>query len=79
MAYTPELDRAASGFVRRLAWAVNRPMTSVLEELVLHVAEAVDADKVCLACRDTSRGAQCIIKRRPAIGRKDISRLLRAS
>lgn len=63
MAYTPELDRAASGFVRRLAWAINRPMTLVLEELVLHAAEAVDADKVCPACRDRSQCIQCYLNR----------------
>lgn len=61
MAYTPELDRAASGFVRRIAWAAGRPMTSVPTELVFHVAQSVDAEKVCSACRDSSSCSQCYL------------------
>jgi len=59
MAYMPELDRAVSGLVRRIAWAAGKPMTSVLAELVLHVAQSVDPEK---ACRVAWRSSECYPK-----------------
>ena len=65
MAYSPELEPAVSGFVRRVAWALRMPMTVTLEELVLLVAESVDPEKVCPFCRDRSRCAECYLKLPP--------------
>ena len=42
MAYSPELEKAVSAYVRRVAWALRMPMTVTLENLVLHVAERTD-------------------------------------
>lgn len=78
MAYTPELDRALSGFVRRIAWALRTPMTAALEDVVLLVAERADPEKICPYCRDRSRCSQCYLKRPPQPNGTRLSRLLKA-
>lgn len=52
MAYTPELSLKSSGMLCRVAWAVNAPMTRVMEDLIKLIPIMFDADKVCAACRD---------------------------
>ena len=65
MAYTPELEQAVSAYVRRVAWALRMPMTVTLEDLVLHVAERTDPEKVCPSCQDRSHCPQCYLNRPP--------------
>ncbi|HUX20937.1 MAG TPA: hypothetical protein VMW69_06830 [Spirochaetia bacterium] len=55
MAYTPELDREVSGFLRRIVWAENHPMTSTLMSIVWYVAFDAGSKWGCAACRDRSR------------------------
>ena len=38
MAYSPELNRDYSGALRRIAWAIDLPMTTTLEEVISRVA-----------------------------------------
>lgn len=59
MAYTPELDQEVSAYLRRIAWAAGKPMSVVLQELVLHAMQSVDLPKVCPACEDTSQCRAC--------------------
>ena len=54
MAYTPELSQDYSGLLRRLAWALKRPMTETLERTIEHAVMTVDWRLVCMSCRDTS-------------------------
>ena len=65
MAYTPELEHAVSAYVRRVAWALRMPMTVTLEDLVLHVAERTDPEKVCPFCQDRSHCPECYLNRPP--------------
>lgn len=59
MAYTPELSRRHSGTLRRIAWALEIPMTKAMGRVFEHVAGVVDKEKVCKACRDNSACENC--------------------
>ena len=55
MAYTPELSQRHSGTLRRIAWAMDMPMTQAIEEVFEHLATKIlDKEKVCAKCRDKS-------------------------
>lgn len=79
MSYTPQLDRASSALLRRIAWAADRPMTSVLEGIVHHAAESIDREKVCAACRDKSQCLLCLLNARlDSQAHADVGELFRA-
>jgi hypothetical protein len=59
MAYTPELSQEHSGILRRIAWALELPMTKAIEEVLDHVGTLIDSKKVCRACRDRSFCKDC--------------------
>jgi hypothetical protein len=63
MAYTPELSQRHSGTLRRIAWALERPMTQAIENVFEHVGGILDAEKVCGACRDKSFCNDCAFSR----------------
>jgi hypothetical protein len=46
MTYTPEMTMKSSRTLRRIAWALDMPMTKAIE-------------KVCQACRDRSKCSDC--------------------
>jgi len=62
MAYTPTLSYENSCNLRRLAWFLNKPMTSTLETLIellsVRMAE-INPGEVCATCRDKSRCERC--------------------
>ena len=60
MAYTPELTREYSGTLRRIAWALEMPMTKALEAVFDHIGKDIENKKVCNACRDKSFCEQCV-------------------
>jgi len=62
MAYTPELTYHYSCTLRRLAWAVNKPMTRAIEDVIDFAARYVDGQKVCDACRDKTRCVDCLFE-----------------
>jgi len=59
MAYTPELSSKSSSTLRRLAWALDVPMTQAIERVFEHLPLIVDRKKVCGACRDKSKCHGC--------------------
>jgi hypothetical protein len=63
MAYTPELSRTHSGALRRIAWAMEIPMTKAMVEIFEIVGDALDNDKICSACRDRSFCNDCLFKK----------------
>jgi len=63
MAYTPELSQRHSGTLRRLAWAINKPMTKTLEQLFEFFGSSVDSLKICDACKDQSFCNDCVFYR----------------
>ena len=47
MAYTPELSYQSSCTLRRIAWALNIPMTEAIERVFEHLPRILDKRKIC--------------------------------
>ena len=62
MAYTPELSQRSSSVLRRLAWALDIPMTKAMERVIEHITMIVDNKKVCSKCRDKTKCNTCVFK-----------------
>ena len=60
MAYTPELSQKHSCILRRIAWALDKPMTRAIEDVFEYVGRAIDRKQVCQACRDKTKCSDCI-------------------
>jgi len=60
MAYTPQLTYRSSCTLRRIAWALNVPMTKAMERVFDHLPKIVDKEKVCQGCRDKTRCDDCV-------------------
>jgi len=60
MAYTPELSQDYSGALRRIAWALELPMTTALEEVIFQIGREVDHGLICKSCRDNSFCERCL-------------------
>jgi len=59
MAYTPELSMKSSCTLRRIAWALDMPMTKAIEKVFEHLPEILNSTMICQACRDKSRCSEC--------------------
>lgn len=59
MAYTPTLSDRSSAALRRMAWAMQVPMTKAMEELLHYLPRIIDRQAVCNACRDKSKSKEC--------------------
>ena len=60
MAYTPELTYRHSCALRRIAWALDMPMTKAMGTVFDYIGKIVDSSKVCDACRDKTRCKDCV-------------------
>ena len=60
MAYTPELSLKGSQTLRRIAWALNKPMTKTIEIVIKNITLFIDSKKVCAKCKDNSLCPSCI-------------------
>lgn len=63
MAYTPELSQMHSCTLRRIAWALDMPMTKAMDEVFNHLVKILEADRVCVKCRDKTRCEECVFYR----------------
>ncbi len=63
MAYTPELSYQHSCTLRRIAWALNKPMTKAMEAVFDHISGIIDPKEVCEVCRDQTRCRDCVFNR----------------
>lgn len=59
MAYSPNLSNQSSCTLRRLAWALQLPMTKALEEVIQFLPKIIDRGIVCKSCIDKSKCNQC--------------------
>jgi recombinational DNA repair protein RecR len=59
MAYTPELSRQDSATLRRIAWALDVPMTEAMTRVLEEVAARIDRQRVCAACKDRTSCDVC--------------------
>ena len=60
MAYTPELTYQHSCTLRRIAWALEKPMTKAMEDVFEYLGQVIDRNLVCQACRDKTKCEECI-------------------
>ncbi|MES0489506.1 MAG: hypothetical protein ABUK01_05895 [Leptospirales bacterium] len=60
MAYTPEFSMKASSTLRRIAWAVGKPMTKTAEDIMDFLPQVIDKKLVCKRCRDKSKCKDCV-------------------
>ena len=67
MGYTPELSDYHSSTLRRVAWALGKPMTKTIDSLFDSLDRIVDPGKVCERCRDRSHCDSCYFKTRERI------------
>ena len=59
MAYTPELSQQNSAALRRIAWALDLPMTETMDRVFFDIVNRVDKNKVCFSCKDKSVCGTC--------------------
>jgi hypothetical protein len=59
MAYTPELSFESSCTLRRIAWALDLPMTKTMEKIFENLPKIFDRQKICEKCRDKTRCQGC--------------------
>ena len=64
MAYTPELNHQHSATLRRIAWAMEVPMTKAIGEVFDYLGNTLDPTKICSACRDKSKCSLCPFNRK---------------
>ena len=60
MAYTPELSQKYSCTLRRIAWALDKPMTRAIEDVLDYAGKVIDKNLVCKSCRDKSKCSWCL-------------------
>jgi hypothetical protein len=58
--YSPQFSELAAVSVRRLAWALAKPMPAAVDHMVSLLPSLVDPSKVCLSCQDSSRCSSCV-------------------
>jgi malate synthase len=59
MAYTPELSQKSSSMLRRIAWAVGKPMTITMEMIFEELPAFIKKQEICSKCRDKSLCSGC--------------------
>jgi len=59
VAYTPELTESGSATLRRIAWALDKPMSKTLNAIFEKIPSMMDREKVCESCRDPSACSIC--------------------
>lgn len=63
MAYTPEMSQEASRTLRRIAWALGKPMTRTLDFVMKNITLFIDPEKICGKCKDASICKACIFSK----------------
>ncbi len=59
MSYCPKLSSRSLHRLRRIAWAVDRPMTKTLDRIIELVCSRINAQSVCNACLDANDCKLC--------------------
>jgi len=60
--YGPNLSELAAVAIRRLAWAMETNMGKAIDALVICLQQSISAEKVCAACKDTTKCTACAFK-----------------
>jgi len=59
MAYSPRLSQKHCGTLRRIAWALEMPMTITIEHVIDQIVKVMNGNMVCNACRDNTFCDRC--------------------
>ena len=54
MTYCPQISPRSMCRLRRIAWAIDQPMTVTLDRIIELVCHRINAQSVCNACLDNS-------------------------
>jgi primosomal protein N' len=57
--YTPQFSNRAAISVRRLAWALNLPMTKTMDEVISLLPSLFSPSLICPKCKDTTKCKLC--------------------
>jgi hypothetical protein len=49
--------------VKRVSWAIGKPMPSVIDLMVKLLPSIINSSKVCLLCQDKSKCQTCIFSK----------------
>ena len=58
--YSPQFSALAAISVRRLAWAMGKPMPAAVDIMVQLMPHVLQATKICSACKDKSKCSSCV-------------------
>jgi hypothetical protein len=61
--YSPQFSQLAAVSVRRLAWAMGKPMPAAVDIMVKLMPSIVSSSKVCLLCKDKQACHTCIFSK----------------
>jgi len=64
MAYSPSLPRKYSSTLRRIAWALNEPMTRTIQIVIEDYLKSIEPEKICRLCRDKTKCSHCVFNNR---------------
>ena len=57
--YSPQFSAMAAVSVRRLAWAINKPMPAAVDFIIRQLPSIVDPAKICQVCKDSTKCKAC--------------------
>ena len=60
--YSPNFSELAAVSVRRLAWAMGANMGQAVDAMVLLLPGHINQEKICTACKDSTKCVSCIFK-----------------
>ena len=55
MAYSPYLSGKDSSTLRRIAWALNKPMTRTIQIVIKDYLKSIEPEQICKYCKDKTR------------------------
>ena len=61
--YSPQFSQLAAVSVRRLAWAVKKPMPAAVDIMVKLMPSILSPSKICLSCKDKAACQVCIFSK----------------
>jgi len=64
MAYSPYLPGKYSSTLRRIAWALNEPMTRTIQIVIDEYSKSVEQEQICKLCRDKTKCSHCVFNNR---------------
>ena len=61
--YSPQFSQLAAVSVRRLAWALNKPMPATVDFMVKLMPSFLTPSKICQSCKDKAACQVCIFSK----------------